>query len=682
MNLLLVDEDQHFARILGTVLENDGHTVFATADAAGALAMYSAQSPDILLISGDLHRNAGLALLREIRRRPGGDKPVAVVLVQHATTEVRRECDELEVGHVLTRPFSVLDLASLIRAVEETRVAPATAAAQARVDIHNLQQLVRWWARQSTGVLQVRGERAEGTWITMAKGGPLGAEAFVRLRAALYGGELDFQSCDVDGVGDRAGLAIMLWEAALASETGRDDAPTRAMMAARTRITDVASELPAPLAVRRMCELLDAPTSIGSLCDQVGAEVGEVAGPIATLVAMGMLSVQGRASVGSGLGGSRQATPSNPPRSVPPGRVHSNPPRAIPPPAAISDSPRSVPPPRRVGDFIPSRNRADDVTVLPRERAIPPRAETPWSEPARPASPRTEPPRSEPSRSDLQRTEPIRSTVGDRISRSPPSQASERPWSQSPPDRPFAAEGSVSRPRTPEPPEYSRAPESRGRTEPPAADAAALRRARRDVDVLRGSDAWVVLGVPRDAPRDLVERAAARMLARYETLTNESEGEMRDLARQLLALVQKAAEELAQTHAVAAQKEQPGDDAFRAGVRAMADGDWSNADRRFAHARDQNLDSPRNLAHLGWARFHNPDIANADRVQDGLDLLRLAEQLDPNYPDGQYFLAVVLHRKGDDEAALRRLRRALKAEPGHVAANALARKLRRPTPPT
>lgn len=670
MNLLLVDEDQHFARILGTVLENDGHTVFATADAAGALAIYSAQSPDILLISGDLPRNAGLALLREVRRRPGGASPVAIVLVQHATTEVRRECDELDVGHVLTRPFSVLDLASLIRAVEETRVAPAESQAQARVDIHNLQQLVRWWARQSTGVLQVRGERAEGTWITMAKGGPLGPEAFVRLRAALYGGELDFQSCDVDGVGDRAGLAVLLWDAALASETGRDDAPTRAMVAARTRITEVASELPAPLAVRRMCELLDAPTTLGSLCDQVGADVAEVSGPIATLVAMGMLSVQGRTTVGAGLGaaGSASRSPSNPPRSVPPARP--------------------------AGDFMPPRHSPDDVTVLPRERSLPPnpaRADAPRAVPSRlesrrtdslrTDSPRTEPGRTGPPRSEDPRTETPRSVVTEGAARRPTSQAPERPWSQAPPDRPFAAEGAPPRPRTPEPAEYSRAPESRARPDVPTGDVAALRRARRDVDVLRGSDAWVVLGVPRDAPRDLVERAAARMLSRYETLTNQSDGEMRDLARQLLALVQKAAEELAQTHAVAAQKEQPGDDAFRAGLRAMADGDWSNADRRFAHARDQNLDSPRNLAHLGWARFHNPDISNADRVQDGLDLLRLAEQLDPNYPDGQYFLAVVLHRKGDDESALRRLRRALKTEPGHVAANALARKLRRPVPP-
>jgi Tfp pilus assembly protein PilF len=68
-------------------------------------------------------------------------------------------------------------------------------------------------------------------------------------------------------------------------------------------------------------------------------------------------------------------------------------------------------------------------------------------------------------------------------------------------------------------------------------------------------------------------------------------------------------------------------------------------------------------------------------VVEGLELLRLAEQLDPTYADGQYFLAVVLHKKGDDDGAQRRLRRALRSEPSHVSANALFQKLRK-APPT
>lgn len=666
MNLLLVDEDQHFARILGTVLENDGHQVFVTADAAGAVALYSAQSPAMVLISADLPRNAGISLLRELRRRPGGTELTTVVMAAHDSSELRRECEELEVGHLLVRPVSMLDLATLIRTIDEARPSAHGSVDSRRIDLHNLQQLTRWWALSSTGVLQVRGERAEGAWITMARGGPLGPESMGRLRAALYGGELDFQACEVDGVGDRAGLAVLLWEAATGSEAGREPSPSRTMSVARTRVTDAVGDLPAPLAVRRMLELLDAPTSLGMLCDQVGADANEIGAVVQALVAMGMISLQGR-SLGSPAENVVQTTTRPRPALARQDEITVSP-RG----RAERNAPSSAPPERPWA--TPAVERPRSTYPGDRPRSIFP-SDRPFS-----SAPRSMAPPDRPfAKDELHARSSGR--AGDAVSRG----EAPRSTGSVSADRPFAPRSNPPSGRDPEavepPSEYSRAPDSRAPERPGAADAAALRRARRDVDVLRGSDAWVVLGVPRDAPRDLVERAAARMVARYETLSADSEGELRDLALQLLGLVQKAAAELAATHAVTARKDQPGDDAFRSGLKAMAEGDWPAADRRFAHARDQNLDSPRNLAHLGWARFHNPDLGMAERVQDGLDLLRLAEQLDPNYPDGQYFLAVVLHRKGEDEAALRRIRRALKTDGSHVAANALARKLRRPAPP-
>lgn len=216
---------------------------------------------------------------------------------------------------------------------------------------------------------------------------------------------------------------------------------------------------------------------------------------------------------------------------------------------------------------------------------------------------------------------------------------------------------------------------------PPAADEAALvKRLRREVDLLRTSDPWVVLSVPHDAERKLVDIAVERMRTRYSDLGKAQSAELRDLAVQMLARVNEAYAALTVSSADVSRPEEPGDDSFKAGLRAMAAGDWALADRRFIAARDQNLDSVRNIAHVAWARVHNPEHPAAARTSDGLDMLLLAEQLDPNYADGQYFLATVLHRKGDDDGAARRIRRALRAEPGHVAASALARKLRRTGP--
>ena len=212
---------------------------------------------------------------------------------------------------------------------------------------------------------------------------------------------------------------------------------------------------------------------------------------------------------------------------------------------------------------------------------------------------------------------------------------------------------------------------------------AVRKRLRRELDLLRNSDGWVVLGVPRDAEPALVQAAGERMRSRYQGIADANTGETQELA---LAMLRRVTEALAAVVALAAPAtgdadDQPGDDAFRAGLRAMTQGDWTVADRRFLAARDQNLDSARNLAHLGWARAHNTAYAAEERRTEALDLLLLAEQFAPEYADGQYFLAMILHEAGDNEAALRRLRRALKAEPDHVAAGGLARKLRRPVPP-
>lgn len=193
----------------------------------------------------------------------------------------------------------------------------------------------------------------------------------------------------------------------------------------------------------------------------------------------------------------------------------------------------------------------------------------------------------------------------------------------------------------------------------------------------RTNDAWVVLGVPHDADQAMVDRAGERMVARYSDLVSRETGEARDLAQAMLDAVRQAIASLRSADDFQ-REDEPGDDAFRAGLRAMSGGDWALADRCFLAARDSNLDSVRNIAHAGWARVHNPTRPLKERTAEGLELLLLAEQLEPAFADGQYFLATVLHRSGDEDGALRRIRRALKADPSHVAASALNRKLRRP----
>lgn len=214
-------------------------------------------------------------------------------------------------------------------------------------------------------------------------------------------------------------------------------------------------------------------------------------------------------------------------------------------------------------------------------------------------------------------------------------------------------------------------------------DPLAIRRLRRELQLLKDSDPWVVLGIPRNSPPEIVARSGARMSQRYGELARDGNPLVRELATSLLERIEWAIAEVS-AHSSRRPDSPPTteEDAFQHGQRAMSLGDWAQADRWFSFAHERNLDSARFLAHLGWVRFHNPDQPVQERVEEGVDYLLLAEQIDPDYADGQYFLAMALHRRGDDEGALRRVRRALKNQPDHVAAAALARKLRRPAAPT
>lgn len=198
--------------------------------------------------------------------------------------------------------------------------------------------------------------------------------------------------------------------------------------------------------------------------------------------------------------------------------------------------------------------------------------------------------------------------------------------------------------------------------------------------MLNANDAWVVLSVPHEAERAKVEEAGNRMQLRYAQLVESETGEAQALARAMLEGVQRAVATLEAAFDDTQREADPGDDSFRAGLRASERGDWALADRHFLAARDMKLDSVRNLAHAGWARAQNPTLPAEESISEGLELLRLAEQLNPAYADGQFFLAELLHRTGEDDAALQRLQRALKSDPAHIAASALMRKLRRPPP--
>ena len=190
--------------------------------------------------------------------------------------------------------------------------------------------------------------------------------------------------------------------------------------------------------------------------------------------------------------------------------------------------------------------------------------------------------------------------------------------------------------------------------------------------MVRQGDPWVILGIPRGATPALADRAGDRMVARYEPLTRASVAEVRDLATTILAGVRHA---IVTVSDAMHPDEHPEAEALRQGLAALDREEWEEADRYFAAARDLDPDSAEALAHLGWARFHNPELPPREREEDGLALLELALQFDPRYAIGHYLFAAALAAGGDVDRSMRHVKDALRMQPGHAAASALARRL-------
>lgn len=546
MTILIVEDDGHLTELMRTVLAGGGADVSVVDDVETAINLVRVTMPEAVLVNSMVRGSSGLQFVRALRGLNGGAGIRVLMHTAFPDPVLRDECVALGVEHLLIRPFSMLDVASMISSPPSRPAVPASPAPSSHdaeivspgFDATNLGQIVRLWARKANGILQMD-LAGESAWVMLAAGGPLDDEGMEAIRAALGGGEIDFQPCDVEGVGLHTQLATLVWQVAWDASASADYDRLAGYIPSRNRLTDATESLPVPAPVRTFLRYITQGVPLQALVEEHGLEPGGAARGAQALAHLGLLALQ---------------PPLAPARARVPARVEA---RAAP-----------------------------EVEI-----------------------------------------------------------------------------------------------ESPGRT---TRDLVTIRRLRREVALLKDADPWVVLGVPKEAPGELLARAATRMTQRYQEVSRDGNPTVRELGATLLERIRWATNALRDGIAGATDARPPSseEEAFKAGQRAMTLGDWSAADKWFTTAHELNLDSARNLAHLGWARLHNPDMPLQERVAEGVDTLLLAEQMDPDNADGQYFLAVALHRQGDDDGAMKRIRRALRAQPDHVAASALARKLRRPSPNT
>jgi len=210
-------------------------------------------------------------------------------------------------------------------------------------------------------------------------------------------------------------------------------------------------------------------------------------------------------------------------------------------------------------------------------------------------------------------------------------------------------------------------------------------RLEKEFATIRQAAPPIVLGIPADSDRLMVDKAAARMRQRYAEIvaTRESSEDVRHLALEIAKRVDQAHRNFNFDPQVSTGNRKAntvvGDDVSRMleeGREFIADKAWGQADEVLARAHTKRIDNVPVLANLGWARLHNPDLDLEVRTEEGRDFLLLAEQFDPMDADGQYFLAQVLVASNRLDAAEERADRAVKAMPDDKGRQTLLRKIK------
>ena len=126
-NVLLVEDEATFRRVIARNLSGRGLDVREAASAAEALAAVNARKPDLMLLDINLPDHTGWDVLRDLRSR-GVEVPTIVV---SAVRVSQSRLNEFQPLAYLPKPFPI---EALLRLIFETPESKAAVAAEADLD--------------------------------------------------------------------------------------------------------------------------------------------------------------------------------------------------------------------------------------------------------------------------------------------------------------------------------------------------------------------------------------------------------------------------------------------------------------------------------------------------------------------------------------------------------------------
>jgi len=128
VKILVVDDDQELAGLIGYALRQAGYLVVEAADGAAALAAFERESPALVILDANLPRLDGFEVCRRIR---AGSRVPIMMLTVRSGEEDQVQALDLGADDYLTKPFSPRTLLARVRALlrrsGEERPAPLAA---------------------------------------------------------------------------------------------------------------------------------------------------------------------------------------------------------------------------------------------------------------------------------------------------------------------------------------------------------------------------------------------------------------------------------------------------------------------------------------------------------------------------------------------------------------------------
>jgi DNA-binding response OmpR family regulator len=125
--ILLVDDEESVRKVLTFPLERDGFTVVQAADGEEALRQFAANTVDLVVLDIMLPKLDGLEVCKRLR----SESTVPIIMLTARDDELDKVIGlELGADDYITKPFSIREFRSRVRALLRRAKAPAHAAAE------------------------------------------------------------------------------------------------------------------------------------------------------------------------------------------------------------------------------------------------------------------------------------------------------------------------------------------------------------------------------------------------------------------------------------------------------------------------------------------------------------------------------------------------------------------------